>query len=39
MTRLTSARVAALVLSALATSPTGQTVYPAGTTISAPDRS
>jgi hypothetical protein len=39
MTRLTSACVAALVLSALATSPAGQTVYPTGTTIYDPDRS
>ena len=39
MIRLTSACVAALVMSALATSPTGQTVYPTGTTIYDPDRS
>src|SRR5688572_16358487 len=39
MTRLTSACVAALVLYALATSPTAQTVYPTGTTIYDPDKS
>jgi hypothetical protein len=39
MNRLMSAGVAALVLTALATSPTGQTVYPTGATIYEPDRS
>ena len=39
MTRLTSACVAALVLYALATRPTAQTVYPTGTTIYDPDKS
>src|SRR5688500_3141084 len=39
MTRLTSACIAALVVSALAASATGQTVYPTGTTIYDPDRS
>ena len=39
MTRLTSACVAALVLYALATRSTAQTVYPTGTTIYDPDKS
>ena len=39
MTRLTSACIAALVVSALAASATGQTVYPTGTTIYDPERS
>ena len=39
MTRLTSAGIAALVVSALAASATGQTVYPTGTTIYDPERS
>ena len=39
MTRLTAACVAALVLYALATRPTAQTVYPTGTTIYDPDKS
>ena len=39
MNRLTAASAAALVLYALATRPTAQTVYPTGTTIYDPDKS
>src|SRR5690242_6679777 len=39
MNRLTAASVAALVVYALATRPTAQTVYPTGTTIYDPDKS